>query len=403
MQKILIIPDSLWGSDSGHRSTQFLAKALSDSGMQVGIFSSNKDEDSNSESFLKRNNVSFFLKSPYRFIHQFFDFSVSQEFKKVINEFKPDHVLYFGTISNKVFTKYLIKKKIPYYYLPLTTEYYCLKDFAGTEDGTCYKCIKGNYMHAYKNKCIEGKNKNLILIKKAIERTISRNRIKNADKIIAYSNSQLEVLEQYGAITKNAVKTPIFFNAEHLKEITSSKGDYFAVIGQCTSAKGWHFIPSIIRNTQNIKFKLIIYKEDIAKAFIERYKIQDLISAGSVEVVSGLENHSDVLDVIANSRGVLITSVYPSTGEFSLLESLCLSKPVIVFDAGIHKEIFKDKENALISEVGDIEKFSNDIKNLYSDDILWDKLSIGSKNVFNQLTNFDNFNDTLEEILRKKP
>ena len=63
MQKILIIPDSLWGSDSGHRSTQFLAKALSDSGMQVGIFSSNKDEDSNSESFLKRNNVSFFLKS----------------------------------------------------------------------------------------------------------------------------------------------------------------------------------------------------------------------------------------------------------------------------------------------------------------------------------------------------
>ena len=153
----------------------------------------------------------------------------------------------------------------------------------------------------------------------------------------------------------------------------------------------------------NIKFKLIIYKEDIAKAFIERYKIQDLISAGSVEVVSGLENHSDVLDVIANSRGVLITSVYPSTGEFSLLESLGLSKPVIVFDAGIHKEIFKDKENALISEVGDIEKFSNDIKNLYSDDILWDKLSIGSKNVFNQLTNFDNFNDTLEEILRKKP
>ena len=38
MKRILVIPDSIWGNDSGHRSTQFLAKTLKKQGHHVGLF-----------------------------------------------------------------------------------------------------------------------------------------------------------------------------------------------------------------------------------------------------------------------------------------------------------------------------------------------------------------------------
>ena len=403
MKKILIIPDSIWGSESGHRSTQFLAEALSSHGLKVGIYSSEEKKSSESNFFLKKNNINFYSKQPYRFYHQsFFNYFALSSFKKVLNEFQPDHVLYFGAINNKVCTEHLIKRKIPYYYLPLTTEYYCLKDFAGLDDGACYKCINGNYFNALRNDCISGKNKYLTFVKKSIERIKSKKRILNADRIIAYSNSQLEVLERFGVDLKKSAKTPIFFNADHLKKVNVSKGDYFVVIGQCSTAKGWHYIPKIIRKTKGIKFKLIIYREETADAYIRQYQIQDLIDSGYVEIVSNLEKHIDVLNVIGKSKAVIVPSIYQTTGEFSLLESIGLSKPVLVFDAGIHKDVFKDRHNAMISEVGNTDKVASDIEELSKNNALWNKLSKGSKVVFNELTNFNNFEQSLQNILIKK-
>ena len=62
-----------------------------------------------------------------------------------------------------------------------------------------------------------------------------------------------------------------------------------------------------------------------------------------------------------------------------------LSKPVLVFDAGIHKEIFIDRKNALVSNIGD-EKFSKDIEDLSKDDELWTVLSKGNFKRFDQIT-----------------
>tara|TARA_B100000780_G_scaffold213279_1_gene152841 strand:+ start:3759 stop:4967 length:1209 start_codon:yes stop_codon:yes gene_type:complete len=402
MKKILIIPDSTWGTESGHRSTQFLAKSLASYGMEVALFTSDEGRDAESEIFLDKNNISSYSKIPYRSYHQFFNFFALSEFKKVMNQFQPEHVLYFGAINNKIFTEYLIKKKIPYYYLPLTTEFYCLKDFAGLDGGTCKKCIHGNYFHALINNCIPNTNKYLIFIKKAIERIKSKKRIIKADKIIAYSNSQLDVLQEYGADIKNSVKTPIFFDASQLSEINTVKGDYFAVIGQCSIPKGWHLIPEIIRKTKGLKFKLIIYKKSVADLFIKTYKIQDLVDHGTIEIVSNLQEHKDVLDVIGSSKAVIVPSIYPTTGEFSLLESIGLSKPVLVFDAGIHKDIFVDRDSALISRIGDVDKFSKDIMELSTNENLWNDLSSGAKRIFTKLINFDDFDESLKKILKNK-
>ena len=401
MKKILVIPDSAWGNESGHRSTQFLLKKLRSANLEVALYTSEDNRDIESDTFLYNNKIHYFKKKQYRFIHQIFDYFALKEFKKVIKAFQPNHVLYFGAISNKIFTEYLIKESIPYYYLPLTTEYYCLKDFAGLEEGTCYKCINGNYLNALKNNCIQSDNKYLVFLKKAYERYKSKQRILKADRIIAYSNDQLNVLEKYGVDKTSSSLVPIFFDNDHLANIETRKGDYFAVIGQCSVAKGWHMIPDIIKKTAGVKFKLIIYKDSVAKNFINRYKLESYIESGTIEIISNLEEHEDVLNVIARSKAVIVPSIYPTTGEFSLLESMGLSKPVLVFNAGIHKEIFTDRENALVSSIGDTDKFSRDIQDLSNNDELWSELSRGAYEAFNQITDFNNFENSMDEILVK--
>ena len=81
-----------------------------------------------------------------------------------------------------------------------------------------------------------------------------------------------------------------------------------------------------------------------------------------IEIVPYLETHQELLEVVANSRGVLVPSLYATTGEFYLLEALGLGKPAILFNAGIHGEIIEHGKNGMISEIGDLDGFYANIQ-----------------------------------------
>ena len=71
MNKILLIPDSTWGNESGHRSTQFLIKKLRSCNLEVALYCSDDNRDTQSDIFLKiirfiifkKNNIDFFIRS----------------------------------------------------------------------------------------------------------------------------------------------------------------------------------------------------------------------------------------------------------------------------------------------------------------------------------------------------
>ena len=166
------------GNDSGHRSGQFLVKTLKKQGFEVGVYAEdNKNYSSQKNSFIKSEKISFFHKTPYSFLDQFFPRKSRSinEFKKVINQFGPDLVFYFGTIRNKVSIDYLlsINDKIPYIYLPLTNEFWCLKNFAGLKEGECFKCMGQNFTHSFINRCLETSSP-IPYLKGAIERLYSK-------------------------------------------------------------------------------------------------------------------------------------------------------------------------------------------------------------------------------------
>lgn len=401
MKKILLIPDSIWGTDSGHRSTQYLAKLLLDKGNNVAVYAENNERyNRQKEEYINKNGIIYFPKKPYRFIHQFKPFrsEESKEFINVISTFNPDQIFYFGTIRNKISIDIILSKNIniPYCYLPLTNEFWCLKNFAGLKDGECYKCINNNYFNGLKNKCLDQESP-LVYAKEIIERLFSRKRIMNADLLLGYSNSQIETYRKYGFPNDKTKTTNIFFDKNTIKGINTTKGDYFLVLGQMTIAKGWHYIPELIRlnQTKGIKYKFVIYNEKTAKKFIKENGLQHFIDKNQLEVLSNLDTHQSVLEVMAKSLAVIIPSNYPTTGEFTVLEAMGLKKPVIAFNVGAHKDFLADQVNALISDSGDIVKMSEDIANISSDDQLWNQLSNRSFQSFIQITDFNMVKDII--------
>lgn len=395
MKKILVIPDSVWGNDSGHRSTQFLLKKFIDQGHEVAVYAeSNIDSESQRNTFITKYNIEIFDKKPYSFLDQFpfFKRKSINEFKDVLDLFKPELILYFGTIRNKVSIDYLNLEEtnIPYAYLPLTNEFWCMKNFAGLKSGECFKCMNHNFFHSVKNNCLETYNP-IPYLKGAVERTNSKKRLLKSNALLGYTNSQIDTFEMFGYSREKTYLSSIFFEPKDLKEFTPKKGDYFLLSGQITEAKGWHLVPDIIslNSSNEVKFKLIIYDSRKAEYFIQSNNLQKYLENGKLTIESGLESHSEVLKIIANSYAVIIPSNYPTTGEFALLEAMGLSKPVIAFDVGAHSNILQDKFNSLVSSALDVKKMARDIELLSKDEGLWKHLSANSLKTFKEVTYFD--------------
>ncbi len=394
-KKVLFVPDSIWGDLSGHRSSKYLVKVFNEVGAKVGIYAPKKNYTPEQEEELKGMAI-YFEQKEYSYIQNIKPNLVEEEFMNVIKSFKPDIVFYMGTIKNKVTIDICNKHDIQYSYLPLTTEYYCVKDFAGLEDGPCFECIKKPIFSPFKNKCL-GSRRNIFKYLKEITFSIkSKPRIINANKIIGYSNNQLSVLNSYGVNQEKMIKLPVFFDKDTIRDIKSSCGDYFVMAGQNITAKGWHIIPKIIKKSKNTKFKLIMRSENIASKFIKENDLNKYLDDGIIEIETYLQTHEEILNVMAKSRGVLVPSYYASTGEFYMLEALGLGKPVILFNVGIHGEIISHNENGMISEVGDIDKFSKNIEEVNMNDALFEKLSSGAKQLFEELLSLDKFKNNID-------
>ena len=73
-------------------------------------------------------------------------------------------------------------------------------------------------------------------------------------------------------------------------------------------------------------------------------------------------------NLIANSNGVIIPTIWPTTTEFGWLEALALGKPTITFNIGVHKELMINRYNGLTSPLGDFKAMGDNIDYLSSID-----------------------------------
>ena len=397
--KILLVPDKIWGPDSGAVSARYTVKVLQDLNYHVGVYAYPRPENEYDEERCEP--FDFYPRHSFSSLNHFYGGKVKKEFEQVLSDFQPDYVFFAGVAINKPvpFFKACFAKGIPTLLLFYINDYYCSRIYAALTNGPCFKCIRGNYLHALWNGCEVRRPKCFYLIKDIAVNLKLKPALLRCYKAFGYSNDQLSMYEKYGISLGKCIKCPIFFDKESIEGIESEMGDYFVLCGQSRMEKGWHVISDIIATCPSVRFKFLFINNPSAEHNIKKFMLTKFVNTGQIEVITDVCNHSELLSILAKSRGVLIPSYYPTTGEFVLLESLGLGKPVIVFDTGIHGEIIRSGENGMMVEVGDIKAYSAAIRALSEDNDMYNTITLGARRLFDELTSVEGFRGALQEAM----
>jgi glycosyltransferase involved in cell wall biosynthesis len=387
LKNILFVPDTINSVDSGGRSASQTIKMLFDMGYSVGIYS----HDNLSNKFEK---ITYYKRSEFRMKQHFFHSKIKNDFKMVLKSFKPDFLFFAGSTINKplIYYKICIKNKIPFVFIDYCASYFCLKIFSGLSDGPCIKCINGNFFNALFNKCTNNKSsKYFYWLFGSIVLFRFRKVLRNTHGAIGYGKSQLDTYNKLGIPKNKLYQTAVFIDTKGIvnnENIIKNSENYFFIFGQQRTVKGWHLLKKIFDKSSKIKYKIAIHDESKAKDIIKKWELDEFILSNQLDIVTGL-SWKELKDNIINARGVILPTYWNTTGEFSLVEALGLGKPVVVFNVGFHNDYLKHNINAMVSNVGDIESYVDNIIKLDSDNELCDKISEKAYDTFKFITSFE--------------
>jgi len=204
--------------------------------------------------------------------------------------------------------------------------------------------------------------------------------IKQSYRVVGYSDDHINIYGMLG-INNNKCKIINFqFDIKELVNIQGEDGEYFLIYGQPTIEKGWHTLDNILSYVKsNIKIKIIFKDIVTAEGIIKKFSLKRYVNNGIIEPIYAVEKRERLLELLSGARAVIIPTYYPTTGEFVLLESMSLGKPVLVFDVGAQKEIITHNINGLKANVGDFVSFSKNIDRLNSDSDFRKEMSNGAK------------------------
>jgi glycosyltransferase involved in cell wall biosynthesis len=239
------------------------------------------------------------------------------------------------------------------------------------------------------NNCLNTENNNyLYWLYYSLILSRFRKILKFAHAALGYSDSQLELYNLYGIEKSKLFKSSVLIDIDSIKNpinLKKNKKKYFIIYGQQRKIKGWHLLKKIIKNSNNVNFKIAIHDEAIVDKTIKKWGLKSLVSSKKIQIISGL-GWNELKNEISQSRGVVLPSYYNTTGEFSLIEAMGLKKPVIVFNVGFHSNYLKNGKNAMVSDIGDIDHFTRNIELLNDDDLLYEKISKEAYETFKYVT-----------------
>lgn len=401
-KRVLIIPDVFNVKASGALVAKTLADLLIELKCTVGVFNGLEDNLLDEQIHSK---YSYFNRKQFNFKANFINtHEYAVELLDVIDQFKPSHIISVGGIVNRplVYFDVIKNSKILHAYLIFCQDFYCARIHAALGDGPCTKCLNGSYLNAFYHNCAikTGNNPFIFLGLSTINKLRLKSKLKSLDFIMASSEEQLSYYEEYG-IEKSKIKyLPLFFPYSRLENVYPKIGDYFVISGQNRLEKGAHLLIKILPLLNlPIKIKIAFASKSEANSFVKLYNLQDFIDNGILDVLSDVSWDKGLKELYAHARGVLITSIWPTTTEFAFLEALGLSKPLVTFGVGIHKERIINYENGFQAKVGNFEEFAHYVNLLNENYELCLKVSKEAKKLYNIMTNKVIFKNILSSIL----
>lgn len=382
---VLLIPDAYFGNASGAIVAQVAKRLLLENGNKVSIFSSDIERDS-----IECDNVNLYGRTAYNGLANWREEKYILEYERVLEHSDATVVFTVGSITNKnlCYLEIAKKKGLKVISKIFMQDFFCTKIYANNQLGPCTKCLDFNFFEAFKNKCIINskvdylKTANAIFIRKRLQKILPK-----IDYVISSTDEQLGFYKKFGIPVENCIKTPLYFDIDRIKQVRPEIGDYFICIAQNRVEKGFQYLGEILSYCDPaIKVIAAYNNEEQAKIAIDKFGFQKFIDNGMLEIKHNLRWETGLAELVANSRGVIIPSIWPSTTEFGLLESLGLKKPVFCFDISIHNEVIVNKINGFTVDIGDCEGMAKQLFELYKNDQLYYFISENAGLLYKSMT-----------------
>lgn len=378
--KILLVCESSHLYESGGRVVRYITKILKrdDNDVKLVVLSEKRD-DYNLGLFYKENNVEFLpisKKLVNRIASLFFNTKEVKSFNQILKNFSPD-VVHFASFDHSKPSKFIsvaTKFGAKVILQPWTMHFYCSQGFGFRNGEQCSLCANGNYFNALTKKCVTFRG-----IPSLIEKKITHNRALNADLFLS-SNSELDkILSRYGIGKSHIYRFPIAFDYTFLNKQPEREDDYFIFYGQANSHKGLSVLLDVFTKLPEQRLKI--------------YPLSRLPENSSnnknIEIINGVGWTNGLSDAIVNSKAVLMPSLWSTSTEYALCEALLMKKAVVVFNVGVHKDIFKNRFNALVVEPNDLNAFVKAVLELDTNEELRKEIAENGYNTLLEINNPD--------------
>lgn len=223
------------------------------------------------------------------------------------------------------------------------------------KNGICERCVSGSYLNLIKNKCIHESYLQSALI--ALESSVHSylKSYQSLNRIIAPSKFYKEKFLQAGYSEEKIVYIPNFVASSSV-DGSVVFGDYYLYFGRLSSEKGLLTLVAAFEGS-SVKLKIVG-----GGPMLEDLRV--LLNTGRYNVeLCGHKSGEELVDIIKNSRAVILPSEWYENAPMSVLESFVIGKPVIGSRIGGIPEMVQEGVTGFLFASGDKDNLSQVVSN----------------------------------------
>jgi glycosyltransferase involved in cell wall biosynthesis len=352
-KRIIIIPDLYRGLSSGAIVTQVFVHHLKKLGWKIAVYSrefTKQEVDSNG-----------ILCMPAKAFSGFSNIvngRIRKDFVNVLDLFKPTHLLFDGSITNKplCLLEEGLHRNLHIDVFIFMQDFFCSKLYANNEVEPCTKCLSTFY-HAYTCPLIPKDINYFKLPIRHMTRWKLSKLLPKVNHVITSTDEQISFYEKFGIPRNRTYKMPLPFIMNKNIPSNNHRGNYIIGIAQNRVEKGFQLLPEIMKFTHNTKLVLAYYNDDAVQQAMIKPGMKDLIDSGKVHLVAASWK-TNLSYWVANAAGVVIPSIWPTTTEYGLQEALAFGKPIVCFDISVHKEQIQEGIHGYKAPIKDFKTFA---------------------------------------------
>ena len=252
------------------------------------------------------------------------------------------------------------KRGIPVILQPWVHSYACYQGFGFRGNDVCTKCFTGDFKQAAKHHCARGLPSAL---SSALRKKLRKAALKYAF-FLASSTDMKEKLLLYGVPeSKIAIVLLPYEFKDHDGPQTCPTESYFLYYSAIQDYKGINVLKALLSHQPHIKVRILPMNGQVK--LMERHGLTKS-TYPNLQIFTNLHWGTQIRQHIRNARGILIPSLWPTTGEYVLLEAMTLGKAPVAFDVGMHKDILIHGYNALVAASTDWPQFIKNVAILHN-------------------------------------